>query len=75
MARLKAKLDITSNFPGEEVNVYNTIGGFVVFYLERIPSVAEHFEYAGWRFEVVDMDKARVDKILITRQRSSRSNL
>jgi putative hemolysin len=75
MARLKAMLDINSNFPGEEANVYNTLGGFVMFHLERIPGVAEHFEYAGWRFEVVDMDKARVDKILISRQRGSRPNL
>jgi len=74
MARLKAMLDINSNFPGEEANIYNTLGGFVVFYLERIPSVAEHFEYAGWRFEVVDMDKARVDKILISRQQDNSSN-
>jgi putative hemolysin len=70
MARLKTMLNINSNFPGEEANVYNTLGGFVVFHLERIPSVAEHFEYAGWRFEVVDMDKARVDKILMARQKN-----
>jgi len=70
MARLKTMLDINSNFPGEEANVYNTLGGFVVFHLERIPTVAEHFEYAGWRFEVVDMDKARVDKILMARQKN-----
>ena len=70
MARLKAMLDINSNFPGEEANIYNTLGGFVVFHLERIPSVADHFEYAGWRFEVVDMDKARVDKILMARQKN-----
>lgn len=75
IARLKAMLDININFPGEKANRYNTLGGFVVFYLERIPSVAEHFEYAGWRFEVVDMDKARVDKTLITRQKDSGSNL
>ena len=70
MARLKAMLDIYSNFPDEEANIYNTLGGFVVFHLERIPSEAEYFEYAGWRFEVVDMDKARVDKILIARQKN-----
>ncbi len=75
MARLKAVLDINTNFPGEEANIYNTLGGFVLLHLEKIPSVAEYFEYAGWRFEVVDMDKARVDKILITRQSGGKSNL
>jgi putative hemolysin len=69
MARVKAMLDINSNFPGEEANIYNTLGGFVVFHLERIPCEAEQFEYAGWLFEVVDMDKARVDKVLIARHK------
>ncbi|MND05372.1 Transporter associated domain protein [compost metagenome] len=35
--------------------------------LGRIPAVADHFEWAGWRFEVMDMDKNRVDKVLVAR--------
>lgn len=65
IARLKGILNINTEFPGEEANDYNTLGGFIMSYLERIPSVAEHFECAGWRYEIVDMDQARIDKVLL----------
>ncbi|MFP5409518.1 MAG: hemolysin family protein [Gammaproteobacteria bacterium] len=65
--RLKSMLDIDEEFPGETENIFNTLGGFVLHMLGRIPAVADHFEWEGWRFEVVDMDRNRVDKILVTR--------
>lgn len=68
MARLKAALNIHVTFPGEEARIFNTLGGFVAFHLEKVPSIAEQFDYAGWLFEIVDMDKARVDKILMVKQ-------
>jgi putative hemolysin len=34
--------------------------------LERIPREADHFEWQGYRFEVVDMDGKRVDKLLVS---------
>jgi putative hemolysin len=34
--------------------------------LERIPREADHFEWLGYRFEVVDMDGKRVDKLLVS---------
>lgn len=43
---------------------FRTLGGFVVFSLGRIPAPTESFERGGWRFEVVDMDGNRVDKVL-----------
>jgi putative hemolysin len=43
--------------------------------LGRIPSVADHFEAAGFRFEVVDMDRNRVDKILVARLPESDADL
>jgi putative hemolysin len=52
--------------PGGEDEGYETLGGFMMAHLERIPSVADHFETGGVRFEVVDMDERRVDKVLIT---------
>lgn len=66
IARLKSILDINTDFPDEMANVYNTIGGFILFYLERVPHVADNFEYGDWRFEVVDIDGTRIDKVLIT---------
>jgi putative hemolysin len=41
------------------------MGGFVVTQLGRIPTAAEHFEWQGMRFEVMDMDGNRVDKVLV----------
>ncbi|KQP08220.1 MAG: hemolysin family protein [Methylobacterium sp.] len=45
---------------------FATLAGFVIFQLGRIPSAGDHFETHGWRFEVVDMDGRRVDKVLAT---------
>jgi putative hemolysin len=61
---LKEILDIRKLLPGAGVN-YQTLGGFVVNQLGYIPLVAEHFEWAGLRFEVVSMDGNRVDKVLV----------
>lgn len=44
---------------------YHTLGGFMMAELGRIPSSGDHFEQGGWRFEVVDMDGRRVDKVLL----------
>jgi putative hemolysin len=51
--------------PGEEQGNYQTLGGFVITYLGRIPASADHFEWQNLRFEVMDMDGNRVDKMLI----------
>lgn len=53
--------------PGEEEGHFQTLGGFVMTQLGRIPDAADHFEVEGLRFEVVDMDGRRVDKVLVTR--------
>lgn len=45
---------------------YNTVGGLVVTELRRIPHVADAFEACGLRFQVVDMDGHRVDKVLVS---------
>jgi putative hemolysin len=50
--------------PDEEE--YETLGGFVMLHLGRIPQAADQFEWNGLRFEVMDMDGKRVDKILVT---------
>jgi putative hemolysin len=65
--RLKSALDIEDELPGEDENNFNTLGGLVMHILGRIPAVTDHFESAGMRFEVMDMDRNRVDKVLIAR--------
>jgi putative hemolysin len=49
-----------------EAGGFETLGGFVMHRLGRIPRAGEHFEWSGLRLEVVDMDGKRVDKILVT---------
>lgn len=44
---------------------YHTMGGFVITHLGRIPTAADNFEWGGYRFEVMDMDGNRVDKVLV----------
>lgn len=46
---------------------FTTIAGFVLHHLGHIPEIAESFEWRGWRFEVLDLDGRRVDKILASR--------
>jgi putative hemolysin len=51
--------------PGEKAGYFQTLGGFAMNHLKRIPSAGDHFECCGLHFEIVDMDGHRVDKILI----------
>lgn len=46
---------------------YATLGGFVMSRMERIPGPGDHFDWSEFRFEVLDMDGHRVDKVLVTR--------
>ena len=46
---------------------YQTVAGFVIDRLERIPQTGEVVEFDSWRFEVVDLDHRRVDKVLASR--------
>ncbi|MDN7023416.1 HlyC/CorC family transporter [Methanoculleus sp. FWC-SCC1] len=51
--------------PGEGRGYYQTVGGFVMTYLERTPVSGDVFEWNHLRFEVMDMDGFRVDKVLV----------
>lgn len=59
-------LDLSS-LPEDEREAYQTLAGFVLARLEKLPSEGEQFEWDGFRFEVVDMDGRRVDKVLVSR--------
>jgi len=56
-----------NTLPGEDDHEYHTVAGMVVARFGRIPHAGELFEWRGWRFEVVDLDGARIDKLLIGR--------
>jgi putative hemolysin len=44
---------------------YHTLGGFAIMQLGKIPTSGEHFEWRSLRFEIIDMDGKRVDKVLV----------
>jgi putative hemolysin len=49
---------------------FHTIAGFVLSQLGHLPVLGEHFDYEGWRFEVVDLDGRRIDKLLVVPPRA-----
>jgi putative hemolysin len=57
-------------FP-EDQGAYQTLGGLMMTMLGRIPVASDSFEWDGWRFEVVDMDGRRVDKVLVQRSENT----
>jgi putative hemolysin len=57
-------LDINA-LPGENEGRFETVAGFVMDQLGRIPNAAESFIWDGYRFEVIDMDGIRIDKVLV----------
>ena len=65
--RFKEAVDIRADLPEEELGTYHTLGGFTMMQLARVPRVGDSFNWQGHRFEVVDMDGNRVDKVLVTR--------
>ncbi|HCF30670.1 MAG TPA: hypothetical protein DEV81_26535 [Cyanobacteria bacterium UBA11049] len=52
--------------PSQHRGSYQTLGGFVITHLGKIPSATDYFEWESLRFEVMDMDGNRVDKVLVT---------
>jgi len=52
--------------PGEQTGEYETIGGFIMYRMGHIPSAGQTLEWDHLRFEIVDMDGHRIDKVLIT---------
>ncbi|MGZ8229604.1 MAG: hemolysin family protein [Burkholderiales bacterium] len=65
--RFKDALEVEETLPEEDTGSYNTLGGFAMLQLGRVPQIADSFEWGGLRFEVVDMDRNRVDKLLVAR--------
>jgi len=52
--------------PLPDLENFHTLAGFVMLQLGRIPVTGDHFDWGRWRFEVVDMDRRRVDKVLLS---------
>ena len=52
----------------DENREFGTAAGYVLSVLKKLPAEGEHFIDQGWRFEVVDMDGRRIDKLLVSRE-------
>jgi putative hemolysin len=64
--RFRELLGTDVRFPEEESGTYHTLAGFVMTWLGHIPQISESFEWEGFRIEVVDMDRNRIDRLLVT---------
>ena len=65
VTELKARLAIRE-LPDEERGRYNTVAGLLLAVSGHLPKVGERIYSVGWRFEVVDIDGRRIDKVLAT---------
>jgi putative hemolysin len=65
---LKDRLEL-KELPEEDRGRYNTLAGMIMLLLGRLPRTTDTVEWGGWRFEVVDLDGKRVDKVLASRLR------
>jgi putative hemolysin len=63
---LKDRLEL-KELPEEDRGRYNTLAGMIMLLLGRLPDTTDRVEWEGWRFEVVDLDGKRVDKVLVMR--------
>jgi putative hemolysin len=53
--------------PQTSTDDVHSVAGFVLSHMRRLPTTGDSFEWNGWRFEVVDMDGRRIDKVLASR--------
>jgi putative hemolysin len=63
---LKDRLELR-DLPEEDRGRYNTLAGMIMLLLGRLPTTTDRVDWEGWRFEVVDLDGKRVDKVLVQR--------
>lgn len=61
--------------PAEDDQSFQTVAGLVLHALHRLPSAGETFEQEGWRYEIVDLDGRRIDKVLVTPAGTQQSSL
>jgi putative hemolysin len=54
------------NLPGEKKDSFQTLGGFLFTQMRHVPSVSERLDWNNLRFEIVDMDGKRIDKVLVS---------
>jgi putative hemolysin len=66
LERFRDLLGADMAFPDEDSDAYHTLAGFILYQLGYIPKPADALDWGGWRFEVVDMDGNRIDRLQVT---------
>jgi putative hemolysin len=66
VTEFKARLGI-KELPDEDRGIYNTVAGLVMAISGELPAVGDVVTFGEWRFEVVDLDGRRIDKLLVSR--------
>jgi len=59
----------------EEHEEFDTLAGFILHHMERIPTTGDKMEYRGFKFEIIDMDGHRIDKLLVTLSKEIKEEL
>jgi putative hemolysin len=66
--RFRDLLATSISFPGEDEGAYHTLAGFLLYQLGYIPKAADIVDWEHFRFEVMDMDGNRIDRIMVSRR-------
>jgi putative hemolysin len=61
-----SRFEKTNWLDEDETDEYDTLAGFILHHLKRIPVTGDQFTWKDFSFEIVDMDSHRIDKVLIT---------
>ncbi len=68
IARFRELVEAAEPLPGESAGAFETLGGLAMYALRNVPKVGDRFVTAEFHFEVVDMDRQRVDKLMVARK-------
>ncbi len=71
---LKDRLSL-KELPEEDRGRYNTLAGMIMLLLGRLPVIADSVDWENWRFQVVDMDGKRIDRVLASPIEESQSSV
>ena len=73
LVELKDRLGLVA-VPDEERGRYHTLSGLMMLLTGRLPKEGDQVDWEHWRFEIVDMDGRRIDKVLVRRLESAGEN-
>jgi putative hemolysin len=64
-----------ADWMNEGEHEFDTLAGFILHQLERIPQTGDKMEWRGFSFEIIDMDGHRIDKVLVTASKEIKADM